>query len=119
MLCVKYKHEHHMPIPVLNCGCLTYSCSLSALVEHVLLFIVNSFTNYKILHLSKLKAFTDNTCSSNDNSCLSTVRKHCGKWRKCWLPAFSPFPTIFPKCLFLKVVKSQDCMVKCFLFNLN
>ena len=22
-------------------------------------------------------------------------RKHCGKRRKCWLPTFSPFPTIF------------------------
>ena len=22
-------------------------------------------------------------------------RKHCGKRRKCWLPAFSPFPTMF------------------------
>ena len=21
--------------------------------------------------------------------------KHCGKRRKCWLPAFSPFPTAF------------------------
>ena len=21
--------------------------------------------------------------------------KHCGKRRKCWLPAFSPFPTVF------------------------
>ena len=23
------------------------------------------------------------------------ARKHCGKRRKCWLPAFSPFPTMF------------------------
>ena len=26
-------------------------------------------------------------------------RKHCGKRRKCWLPAFSPFPTMFSKAL--------------------
>ena len=25
------------------------------------------------------------------------VRKHCGKRRKCWLPAFSPFPAMFSK----------------------
>ena len=31
-------------------------------------------------------------CCSNDRDCL---RKHCGKRRKCWLPAFSPFPTMF------------------------
>ena len=28
------------------------------------------------------------------------------------LPAFSPFPTMFSKGLFLKVIKSQDCVVK-------
>ena len=38
--------------------------------------------------------------------------KHCGK-RKCWLPAFSPFPTRFSKAVVLDVVKSRDCMVKC------
>ena len=27
-------------------------------------------------------------------------------------PAFSPFPTLFSKALFFRVVKSQDCVVK-------
>ena len=27
-------------------------------------------------------------------------RKHCAKRRKCWLPAFSPFPTMFSNTLF-------------------
>ena len=40
------------------------------------------------------------------------VRKHCEKRRKCWLPAFSPFPTMFSKGFFLGVDKSQDCVVK-------
>ena len=39
-------------------------------------------------------------------------RKNCGKRSKCWLPAFSPFPKIFPEDFFLKVAKSQDCLVK-------
>ena len=26
--------------------------------------------------------------------------KYCGKRRKCWLPAFSPFPTMFSYTLF-------------------
>ena len=39
-------------------------------------------------------------------------KKHCWKKRKCWLPAFSPFPTMFSKGFFLKVVKSCDCVVK-------
>ena len=30
-----------------------------------------------------------------------------GKMRKCWLPAFSPFPTMFSKDFFFKVVESQ------------
>ena len=27
--------------------------------------------------------------------CSGKYRKHCGKRRKCWLPAFPPFPTMF------------------------
>ena len=38
--------------------------------------------------------------------------KHCGKVRKCWKPAFSPFSTMFSKALFFRVVKSRDCLVK-------
>ena len=45
-------------------------------------------------------------------TCLWEGRKHCGKRRKCWLPAFSPFPKMFSKGSFFRVVKSQDCVVK-------
>ena len=38
--------------------------------------------------------------------------KHYGKRRKCWLPAFSHFPTMFSKGFFLKVIKSWDCVGK-------
>ena len=34
------------------------------------------------------------------------------KGEKCWFPAFSPFPTMFSKGFFLKVVKSRDRVVK-------
>ena len=44
--------------------------------------------------------------------CFGKGRKHCGRSRKCWLPAFSPVPAIFSKGLYLTVVKSQDCVVK-------
>ena len=40
-----------------------------------------------------------------------------GKGEKCWLPAFSPFPTMFSKGFFLKVVKSQGCVEKLILYN--
>ena len=33
-------------------------------------------------------------------------RKYCEKRRKCWLPAFSPFPTMFSKSFFFRVIKS-------------
>ena len=45
---------------------------------------------------------------------LENDGKHCGKRRKCWLSAFSPFPTMFSKGFFLRVVKSRDCVVKSF-----
>ena len=35
-----------------------------------------------------------------------------GKRRKCWLPAFSSFPTVFSKAFFFRVFKSRDCVVK-------
>ena len=34
------------------------------------------------------------------------------KGEKFWLPAFSPFPMIFPKDFFFKIVKSRDSVVK-------
>ena len=42
--------------------------------------------------------------------CFEKGRKHCGKRRKCWSPAFSPFPTMFSKDFYYKVVKSRDCV---------
>ena len=38
--------------------------------------------------------------------------KHFGKRRKCWLPAFSPFPTMFSKGFLYRFLKSHDCVVK-------
>ena len=43
--------------------------------------------------------------------CFRKNKKHCGKRRKCWLPAFSLFPTIFSKAFFSRGVKSRDCVV--------
>ena len=39
-------------------------------------------------------------------------KKRCGKRRKCCLPAFSLFPTMFSKGFFFRVVKSRDCVGK-------
>ena len=53
--------------------------------------------NDKILDLSNLKALADNKCHSKFEIDFGKDRKHCGEKRKCWLPAFSSFPTMFSK----------------------
>ena len=58
-----------------------------------------------------MEALTDNKINdSYVEICIS--RKHFGKRRKCWLPAFSPFPKVFSKASCLKVIESRDCVVK-------
>ena len=37
-------------------------------------------------------AFGDDVCEKL-KFVLGQLEKHCGKRRKCWLPAFPPFPT--------------------------
>ena len=53
-----------------------------------------------------------NKCDSKIKICRGKSRKHCGKRRKCWLPAFSPFATMFSKGFFLKVIKRRDSVIK-------
>ena len=65
----------------------------------------------KVLGLPKLKAFAGDISNVTQNIKLSYDRKHCGKRRKCWLPAFSPFPTMFSKGFFPQCVKSSHCVV--------
>ena len=60
-----------------------------------------------MLDWSKLKAFADDKMNVTEKLkfCFGNGRKHCGKRRKCWLPAFSPFPTMFSKGVLNSVVK--------------
>ena len=57
-------------------------------------------SNDRFLNLSKLKGFADDKINVTKKLNLGKGRKHCGKRRKCWLPAFSPFPTMFSKGFF-------------------
>ena len=61
-----------------------------------------------------MKDFTENKIivTQKMSFALGRVENTVGKRRKCWLPAFSPFPTMFSTVFFLMVVKSQDCVVK-------
>ena len=67
----------------------------------------NSFPNNKILDWSKLEAFADNQKKSEWKIQIRFGKgwKHCGKRRKCGLPGFSPFPTMFSKALCFRVIK--------------
>ena len=66
---------------------------------------VNSLPSDKILEVSKFKAFADNIINVTEKLkfALRRVENIGGKRRKCWLPAFSPFPTMFSKGYFVKV----------------
>ena len=74
----------------------------------------NPLPDDKILDWSKLKAFADNKIgvTFKQKFSLGCVENIVGKRRKCWLPAFSPCPTMFSKGFFLRVVKSWECVVK-------
>ena len=44
---------------------------------------------------SVLKKTLYHTIPTFNNPDKESFCKHCGKRRKCWLPAFSPFPSMF------------------------
>ena len=68
--------------------------------------VIDSFPNSKILDQSKLKAYRRQIkADQNGKYSPGYVTKHCGKKRKCWLPAFSPFPTMFSKAFFFRSLK--------------
>ena len=70
---------------------------------------LNPLPNNTFLDWSKFKAFADDKINVNLKTeiLFGIGRKHLWKRRKCWLPAFSPFPTMFSKGLFFRVVKSR------------
>ena len=63
------------------------------------LLLVISLPNNKILALNKFEEFADDKFNAAKIliSFFDRAVKHCGKRRKCWLPAFSSFPTMFLK----------------------
>ena len=43
---------------------------------------------------------------------LQTARKHCGKRRNCSLRVISPFPIVFSKDLYCRLIKTRACLGK-------
>ena len=77
-------------------------------------FIVKSLPNDKISDSSKLKAFADDKSNITQSLkfVLGRVENIVEKGKKCWLPAFSPFPAMISKGFLLRAFKSQDCVIK-------
>ena len=73
----------------------------------------NSLSNDKILEVTKFKAFADDKLNVPKMiiSVFGKLENIEGKGKKCWLPAFSPFPTTFSKGFFLGVVQGRYCVL--------
>ena len=66
---------------------------------------LRSFADDKMKVTKTLKfvlGWAENIVGKEENA--GNGRKHCGKRRKCWLPAFSPFPTMFSKGFLLQAI---------------
>ena len=74
--------------------------------------LLNSWPNDKNFGLVQTESIgrRQNECDSKTEFALGRVENTQGKGSKCWLPAFSSFPTMFSKGYFLGVVKSRDCV---------
>ena len=68
-----------------------------------IVFSFQPYTTWQILDSSIFNQFTVENSNvfffffSNKSICPLMTRKHCGKRRKCWLPALFPLPTKFSK----------------------
>ena len=112
--------NYHLDIA--NLSVSNWTCLLMKTAVSVWLFypITNnsvlfySLPYYKISDWSKLRAFADDKINVNQKLkfVFGKSRKHRGKRRKCWLPAFSPFPTMFSKDFFFKVVRIRKLCSK-------
>ena len=69
-------------------------------------FFFNPLPNNKIFDWSKLKAFADDNINVNEKIQYILGRvENTVKRRKCWLPEFSAFRTMFSKGYLLRVIK--------------
>ena len=69
--------------------------------------------------MTKLKAFTEEKLNIAKMmiALLNRVENTVGKGENAGYQQFSPFPTVFSKAFFLRVVKSRDCVVKSLFFT--
>ena len=92
--------------------------------NYIPLTVIDNFTRmmYSVLPLSETTNFR---IFQNESVCrrqfqirykwqkvLQTGRKQRGNRRNCWLPAISPFPTVFSKDLYCRHIKARACLGK-------
>ena len=107
------------------CLCRKRKCEKE---ENMLVTCIFFFTNNSLNSVPNVNFFGQDQiqsscrqrfqCFLNYNFCLRSGRKHYGKRRKCWLPAFSPFSTMFSS-LLLQGLENLDCVVKDLTFILK
>ena len=91
-----------------------YEINFSTSNWHFDRLFTNPLPNDKILALTNLKAFADNKFNIAEMiiSVCDRVENIVGKGENAGYQHFSPFSTKFSKEFFLRVVKSQDCVLK-------
>ena len=64
--------------------------------------------------MTKLKAFVEEKGNTAKMmiSLFDKVENTVGKGENAGYQQFSPFPTVFSKALFFRVIKSRDCVIK-------
>ena len=67
-------------------------------------YLFLNHTNDEVLDLPRLNPFAMSICPGMHR------KRNCGKRRKCWLPAFSSFPTRFSKASYLWIVKTSQLL---------
>ena len=74
---------------------------------------VNTLQDDKNLYLSDSKTFADDKIKVGQlfEFFLEKIKKNRMKRRKYWLSTFSPFPTMFSKSLFFRIVKTRAFVV--------
>ena len=92
-------HENHIKINLLLAYAFTWPS-------------FNSLPNNKILDMSKFKALPEDKINVTEKLkfVLGLVENIMGKGRNAGLYQHFPFPIMFSKGLFLRVVKSRDCV---------
>ena len=74
-------------------------------------YLITKRHNFRLVQIESI-CIRQHKCKPNIKICFENSRKHYEKRRKCWLPAFSPFRTMFLKAFLLRVIKSQDSVKK-------